>query len=404
MHPKELRIQDFTYDLPDDRIAFRPVHPRDSSQLLVYKQGDIYKDTYHHIRKYLPEKTTLVFNDTRVINSRIYFPKETGAVIEVFCLEPYGQFVDYESFLALNGRARWKCMIGKASKWKNKYLTKSIDIDGKNVELKAELVKKLPDAYVVELSWSPEEISHAHIIDCAGETPLPPYIKRSVETTDLNDYQTVYSDREGSVAAPTAGLHFTEELLADFNEHGISSLFTTLHVGAGTFKPVKSETMKGHIMHEEWMVITIDFLEKLKVKLATPIISVGTTSTRTLESIYWMGNKVLNNPQAEHLGISQWEVYDVVEQHEPAEAIDALIQWIKHKNQTHLIIETGIIIAPSYEFKIVDGLITNFHLPQSTLLLLVAAFIGKDWKEVYHYALEHGFRFLSYGDGSLLLP
>lgn len=406
MHPKDLSIEDFTYDLPAQRIALYPAHPRDSSKLLIYNQGQISEDCYHNLHQYLPDRSVLIFNDTRVIHSRILFPKSTGAVIEIFCLEPYESFCDYESLFQKKETVLWKCMIGKAGKWKEKQLIRVIRIREQDVTLTAGLTEKLSDSYVVRFSWSPAEFTFGEILETAGITPLPPYIRRKAEKEDEITYQTVYSEHEGSVAAPTAGLHFTKEMMAGFRTRNIPTLFTTLHVGAGTFKPVKSATMKGHIMHAEWMDIHTDFLEQLTLLADEKIISVGTTATRTLESIYRMGNKILNSPQIsfEDLKISQWEVYETTRMHPVKEALQALIQFIKKSGNDRLLIETEIIIAPGYTFGIVNGLITNFHQPKSTLLLLVAALAGENWKQIYDYALQHDFRFLSYGDGCLILP
>lgn len=406
MHPKDLSIDDYTYDLPPEKIALYPVHPRDTSRLLICNKGDISEDIYRHLDAHLPQDATLVFNDTRVIKSRILFPKSTGAVIEIFCLEPYEQFPDYERLFQQTHTSLWKCMIGKAGKWRDKYLTRELEIGGQHATLHAELIKRLPDAYVVQFSWTPEQITLGEILSAAGVTPLPPYIKRKASDEDEKDYQTIYSIHNGSVAAPTAGLHFTQEMMNAFRKKHIPTLFTTLHVGAGTFKPVKSVTMEGHIMHEEWMNITVDFLRQLKENLNRTIISVGTTSTRTLESIFWMGNKILSNKSitAEELKITQWEVYETPDAGDPATAVRALLDWMREHDLSHLLIETGIIIAPGYHFRIVKGLITNFHQPKSTLLLLVSALVGDDWRKVYNYALANNFRFLSYGDGCLLLP
>lgn len=406
MHPKELSIEDFTYALPSEKIALYPAHPRDSSKLLIYEKGNIKEDTYQHLENYLPEKSVLVFNDTRVINSRILFTKSTGASIEIFCLEPFEKYMDYDKLFQQTGSSLWKCLIGKAGKWKEKKLSKNVTINGTEVTLTAELTEKLADAFIVKFSWTPAHFSIGDVIDVAGVTPLPPYIKRLANKDDETDYQTIYSVHDGSVAAPTAGLHFTEEMMASFRRKGIPTLFTTLHVGAGTFKPVKSPTMEGHSMHAEWMNITVGFLEMLLSNLDRKIISVGTTATRTLESIFWMGNKIINNKNItfQELKVTQWEPYESMPEHEPREAIFALIEWLTTHHQSHLLIETEIIIAPGYHYKIIDGLITNFHQPKSTLLLLVAALTGNHWKEIYDYALEHDFRFLSYGDGCLLLP
>lgn len=406
MHPKYLRIEDFTYDLPAEKIAYNPVNPRDQSKLLVFKNNILSEDTYRNISEYLPENAVLVFNDTKVVKSRIFFKNENGATIEVFCLEPYGEAIDYEEHFAEQNSVTWICFIGKASKWRENQLKKTIDIEGLSVELSAEITGKLEDAYLVTFTWSPPEIPFGKIMDAAGVTPLPPYIKRIAEKVDEDSYQTVYSENEGSVAAPTAGLHFTQNVLDDLKKKGISSLFTTLHVGAGTFKPVKSEVMENHIMHSEYLNITTAFLEDLATKIHQPIITVGTTSTRTLESIYWMGNKIVQNPEIgyEALKVTQWQPYETDAICTAEEAINALLNWIKNTQQDHLSIETEIIIAPGYSFKMVKGLVTNFHQPQSTLLLLVSALIGDQWKNIYQYALENNFRFLSYGDGSLLFP
>lgn len=406
MHPKHLKIEDFTYDLPAEKIAYSPVNPRDHSKLLLFQDGKILEDIYRNISQHLPDNAVLVFNNTKVVKSRLFFTNENGAKIEVFCLEPHGEAIDYGQHFLEQNSVTWICFIGKVSKWREQHLSKIINLDGTQVKLSAEIVGKLEDAYLVKFTWSPGEIPFGKVMDAAGVTPLPPYIKRVAEKVDEDAYQTVYSENEGSVAAPTAGLHFTKRVLKDFEETGISSLFTTLHVGAGTFKPVKSEVMEDHIMHAEYLNITIDFLENLLAKIQQPIITVGTTSTRTLESIYWMGNLIVKNPEIsyEELKITQWLPYETEVVCTAEEAIKALVNWIRNTGQNHLSIETEIIIAPGYFFKIVKGLITNFHQPQSTLLLLVSALIGNDWKTIYDHALENDFRFLSYGDGSLLLP
>lgn len=406
MHPKDLAIEDYSYCLPPEKIALYPAHPRDSSRLLVFNKGKLTENIFRHIDEYLPKYPVLVFNDTKVIKSRILFQKPTGGVIEIFCLEPFQKVPDYDSVFQQTKSALWKCMIGKAGKWKEKQLNKDILINDVNVTLTAALEEKLSDSYVVRFSWAPAHFSLDEVISAAGVTPLPPYIKRSANKEDEVNYQTVYSEHEGSVAAPTAGLHFTKEMLDTFRKKGITTLFTTLHVGAGTFKPVKSDRMEGHVMHAEWQNITINFLEGLLNNIDRTIISVGTTATRTLESIFWMGNKILNNENTDVSGlkISQWEVYEPQKIHSRRESVIALIQWIKDRHQTHLMAETEIIIAPGYSCKMVQGLITNFHQPKSTLLLLVAALIGDEWKRMYDYALQNDFRFLSYGDGCLILP
>ena len=406
MHPKYLKIEDFTYNLPNEKIAYTPTNPRDSSKLLVYKKGEIQESTYRNIADFLPHDSVLVFNDTKVVKSRIFFKNQTGATIEVFCLEPYGTNTNYEEHFLTTKSVSWMCFIGKVSKWREPILKKTLKINDLEVELSVEMTEKLEDAYVVKFSWTPSDIPFGEIMSAAGVTPLPPYIKRIADESDEVTYQTVYSEHEGSVAAPTAGLHFTDRVLEDFKNKGITSLFTTLHVGAGTFKPVKAEVMENHIMHSEGLHITLSFLENILHSLEKPIITVGTTSTRTLESIFWMGNKVFYNTNIalEDLKVSQWTPYETLEVCSPLESISALIHWMNHHQLTHFSIETEIIIAPGYQYKIAKGLITNFHQPQSTLLLLVSAFIGDQWRNLYDYALNHDFRFLSYGDGSLLLP
>lgn len=407
MHPKNLSINDFNYNLPEDNIAAFPLTERDQSKLLIYKKGNISEDIYRNIANYLPAKSFLVFNDTKVIKARILFKKPSGAVIEIFCLEPYEEVNDYAIVLQKKNSVRWKCMIGGAGKWKQKYLEKEFIINSQQIKLKAELVDKLKDAYIVELSWEPGEYSFAEIIDHAGDMPLPPYIKRKTEPSDIERYQTIYSAHEGSVAAPTAGLHFTEKIFSLLKEKDIDAGFVTLHVGAGTFKPVKSDKMQGHEMHAEWIDVSVTFIEQLIEKLNDDVFCVGTTSVRTIESLYWMGIKTILYPGAkiEKLEIKQWDVYEEELQKnicDSTEALAALLQFLKNKKTERLFIKTQIIIAPGYQFKIIKGMITNFHQPKSTLLLLVAALTGNGWKNIYEYALNNSFRFLSYGDGCLI--
>jgi len=406
MHPKNISINNFDYFLPEEKIAFFPLPERDQSKLLIYKNGTVAEDIYQNIAAHLPEKSFLVFNDTKVIKARILFTKETGAVIEIFCLEPYESINDYAIVLQKKKSVRWKCMIGGAGKWKQKYLEKKFSIHNNEVTLKAELVEKLNDAYVVELSWNPAEYSFAEIIEHAGNTPLPPYIKRDASESDVERYQTIYSKYEGSVAAPTAGLHFTEKIFSSLKEKNIDTGFVTLHVGAGTFKPVKSETMQGHEMHSEWIDVSANFIEKLIQNISNNIFCVGTTSVRTIESLYWMGVKAMLNPNAtiEELEIKQWEVYDDLANNAviAKDAVQSLLNFLHAKKTERLFARTQIIIAPGYQFKIINGMITNFHQPKSTLLLLVAAMTGEKWKYIYDYALNNNFRFLSYGDGCLI--
>jgi S-adenosylmethionine:tRNA ribosyltransferase-isomerase len=407
MDPKNLTIRDFDYTLPEDKIAIYPLQKRDQSKLLVYKNGNLSEDIYKNISAHLPEKSFLVFNDTKVIKARILFQKKTGAVIEIFCLEPHEKINDYAVVLQQRNSSRWQCMIGGAGKWKEKFLEKKILIKGEEIFLKAALVKKLTDAYVVELSWTPGDYSFSEIIEHAGETPLPPYIKRKAEESDVEKYQTIYSHYEGSVAAPTAGLHFTEEIFSSLKEKNIETGFVTLHVGAGTFKPVKAASMEGHEMHAEWIDVSTKFIEQLIENVSHDVFCVGTTSVRTIESLYWMGLKTFINQEIkfDDLKINQWEVYE-----EPlsdnncsvTQSLESLLKYLQNKKTERLFIPTQIIIVPGYSFKITNGIVTNFHQPKSTLLLLVSAMIGEKWKEIYEYALNHEFRFLSYGDGCLI--
>ena len=407
MHPKNLSINDFDYDLPEEKIAVYPLNQRDQSKLLIYKDGTISEDIYRNITDHLPENSFLVFNDTKVIKARILFQKITGAVIEIFCLEPYEKINDYAVVLQQKNSTKWKCMIGGAGKWKEKYLEKIFFIKGEEITMKGALIEKLNDAYVVELSWNPGNYSFAEIIEHAGETPLPPYIKRKAEESDAEKYQTIYSHYEGSVAAPTAGLHFTEEIFTALKKKNIETGFVTLHVGAGTFKPVKSANMEGHEMHAEWIDVSTKFIEQLIGNISQPVFCVGTTSVRTVESLYWMGLKTFLNPEIEieKLKINQWEVYETTLKDNlcsTAKALQSLLIYLKNKKTDRLFIQTQIIITPGYEFKITNGIITNFHQPKSTLLLLVSAMIGEKWKDIYDYALNNQFRFLSYGDGCLI--
>ena len=407
MHPKDISINDFDYILPDEKIAVFPLQERDQSKLLIYKNGTITEDIYSNIAKHLPDKAFLVFNNSKVIKARILFKKDTGGVIEIFCLEPYELINDYAIILQKKNSVKWKCMIGGAGKWKQKYLEKEIEINGNKIIVKAELVEKLRDAYVVEISWNSIEYSFAEIIEHSGETPLPPYIKRKASENDVERYQTIYSIAEGSVAAPTAGLHFTENIFSSLAKKNIDTGFVTLHVGAGTFKPVKSNVMSEYEMHAEWIDVSMHFIEQLINNLPNKIFCVGTTSVRTVESLYWMGLKTIEqkNISIDDIEIKQWDVYedDLGKTAVTAkDALQSLLYFLQNKKMERLITRTQIIIAQGYHFKIADGIVTNFHQPKSTLLLLVAAMIGDKWKTIYEYALDNNFRFLSYGDGCLI--
>lgn len=407
MHPKNISISDYTYLLPDEKIAAFPLANRDASKLLVYKNESITQDIYQNIAAYLPEKSLLVFNNTKVIQARVLFQKPTGGVIEIFCLEPYEAVNEYSSIMSKAERVKWKCMIGGISKWKEGLLLKKSITPNIDIELSVQLIEKLSDAYVVEFSWQPVELSFAEVLEQMGDIPLPPYIKRKPADTDKERYQTIYAAFDGSVAAPTAGLHFTEQVFSSFKEKNIQSAFVTLHVGAGTFKPVKAALMQAHEMHAEWMDVSIDTIKLLIDSSENLITAVGTTSLRTLESLYWMGVKSILFPESsvEKLTIEQWDVYkeELAETNFTAqEALLALVNWMNKNYCEKIISKTQILIAPGYTFRVAKAIITNFHQPQSTLLLLVAAAIGENWRKIYGYALQNNFRFLSYGDGSLI--
>jgi len=403
MKPSEISILDYSYDLPDDRIALHPLEQRDASKLLSYQKGKITEDTFSNIGNYLPEGCLLVFNNTKVINARISFFKSTGARIEAFCLEPYETVNEYSTVMSSTGSVKWKCFIGGAAKWKEEVIKKDIVVNGKPVVLSAEKIGKEGEAYIIEFSWVPADISFAAILQSAGNIPLPPYIKRNTDDEDVSRYQTIFAKHEGSVAAPTAGLHFTENIFERLKEKNIHRLFVTLHVGAGTFKPVKAEKMEGHEMHAEYIDVSRQAIEEL-LSYET-VAAVGTTSLRTLESLYWLGVKASLDPAAKELDIKQWDVYEprLAETDLSAkEALSALLGWMQEHRQQNVFTRTQLLIAPGYRFRIAKILITNFHQPQSTLLLLVAAAIGDDWRKMYTYAMENGFRFLSYGDGNVI--
>ncbi len=402
--PKKISILDYTYELPAERIALYPLAERDVSKLLVYKNGGLKEDIYKNIAEHLPAESVLIFNNTKVIKARIRFQKSSGGIIEIFLLEPFG--ADYSSALSATKKVSWKCMIGGAGKWKEKELSCRFGPGNQpdDPELKTVLTEKLTDAYVVEFNWS-GNMSFAEILELAGDIPLPPYIKRKTEEADSVRYQTIYATDEGSVAAPTAGLHFTPGVFETLLQKNIQTGFVTLHVGAGTFKPVKAAIMQDHEMHAEWIDVSAEMIARLTEQTGKTIVAVGTTSLRTLESLYWMGVKAKLQPHLKQLHLSQWEVYEeplVSEKLTAKEALLSLLGWMKAQQQDRLFTQSQILIAPGYVFKIAKAIVTNFHQPQSTLLLLVAAAIGPEWKKLYNYAMENDFRFLSYGDGSLL--
>ena len=405
MKTKDIHIQDYYYRLPEERIAKFPMAERDHSKLLIYNKGVVSEDVFYNLPNYLPEGALMVFNNTKVIQARLHFRKETGALIEIFLLEP-AQPADYEQMFQATGACSWLCIVGNQKKWKEGALRREITIGNKPVVVTATRKGVHGTSQWIDFEWDSQQVNFADIIDAMGELPIPPYLNREAQESDKTTYQTVYSKIKGSVAAPTAGLHFTERVLHDLDQHGIERQELTLHVGAGTFKPVKSVTIGQHQMHTEYVAVSIDIITRLMVHNCEAI-AVGTTSVRTLESLYYMGLKAMRNPQIaeEDLHVSQWEPYAP---HGPLpsahSALAALLQWMLYHDVTVLHSSTQIIIAPGYRYKIVKMLITNFHQPQSTLLLLVSAFVEGRWRKIYDYALKHDFRFLSYGDSSLLIP
>lgn len=421
MDTKHIHIADYNYDLADDRIAKFPLAARDQSKLLVYDKGSIGADTFCNLSTHLPERALMVFNNTRVIQARMHFRKETGALIEVFLMEPTLP-ADYEQMFQTTGKCSWLCMVGNLKKWKEGSLRREFQIKGHSLTLTVTMNReKVAEKsggtnYWVDFEWDNSEVNFADILDAVGELPIPPYLNRESQESDKTTYQTVYSKIKGSVAAPTAGLHFTDNVLRSLDAKGIVRDEVTLHVGAGTFRPVKSEMIEAHNMHTEYVVVQRHTLERL-LQHGCCAIAVGTTSVRTLESLYYMGVKLAMTPNAteDDLHVNQWEPYDLPHDAQgrvvvagrsisPEEAVQHILDYLDRDNLTALHSSTQIIIAPGYEYKIVKMLVTNFHQPQSTLLLLVSAFLKGDWRKVYDYALAHDFRFLSYGDSSLLIP
>ena len=411
MNTQEIQISDYNYELPDERIAKFPKEQRDHSKLLIYRQGEVGEDVFYNLPKYLPKGALMVMNNTRVIQARLHFRKtnekgeNTGALIEIFLLEP-AQPADYEQMFQTTDRCSWLCLVGNLKKWKEGALIRQLEIRNEKLDIKATRRGEHGTSQWIDFEWDNASISFAEILDAMGELPIPPYLNRETQESDLTTYQTVYSKIKGSVAAPTAGLHFTDAVLSELNALGIECEELTLHVGAGTFRPVKSATIGEHEMHTEYIAVRRHTIERL-IAHEGRAIAVGTTSVRTLESLYYMGLKVLTNPEIkeEDLHVSQWEPYNV----QPStfnikRVLQALLDWMIRHELTVLHSSTQIIIAPGYDYHIVKMLITNFHQPQSTLLLLVSAFVKGDWHKIYDYALSHDFRFLSYGDSSLLIP
>jgi len=397
-NPQEISISAYTYPLPPERIAIHPLDQRDASKLLINQGGTLHEDVYQNIAAYLPADSLLVFNNTKVVEARIEFRKPTGARIEIFCLEPPAEYGGIANALARTGTVNWRCLIGGASKWKPGQILRKELPDG--LVLEARYLERSGDSFLIALSWTPAQLSFGELLHRAGAIPLPPYIHREADAADSRRYQTIYAQHDGSVAAPTAGLHFTDAIFQSLAAKKISHDFVTLHVGAGTFLPVKAATLGGHTMHIEYIDVSRDFILRLRttLKAGKPVIAVGTTSARTLESLYWLGLA------GEDLVVRQWDPYTVQAAATAVEALTSLLDRMARQGIDRLVTTTQLLISPGYEWRIVTGLVTNFHQPESTLLLLIASLIGEDWRKMYSYALEHDFRFLSYGDGCLLLP
>ena len=401
---KHIKISEFNYPLPDERIAKFPLSTRDESKLLVYRHGEVSEDRFTSLPSYLEPGEMMVFNNTKVIQARLHFRKETGALIEVFCLEPISPN-DYALSFQQTKQCSWLCMVGNLKKWKEGILKREVEVKGHTITLTATRGECRGTSHWVDFTWDDESLTFADVLEAVGELPIPPYLNRETQESDKKTYQTVYSKIKGSVAAPTAGLHFTERVLKALDERGIDREELTLHVGAGTFKPVKSEEIEGHEMHTEYISVNRSTIEKL-IAHDGQTVAVGTTSVRTLESLYYIGILIHQNPEAnqEELHVKQWMPYEPHPALSPKESLQCILDYLNRHDMEALHTSTQIIIAPGYDYKIVKKIVTNFHQPQSTLLLLVSAFVKGDWKKIYDYALSHDFRFLSYGDSSLLIP
>ena len=401
---KHIKISDYNYPLPDERIAKFPLPVRDQSKLLVYRHGAVSETRFTSLPDYLEAGELMIFNNTKVIQARLHFRKETGALIEIFCLEPI-QPNDYVLNFQQTSHAAWLCMIGNLKKWKEGSLHKEMNVKGHTITLTATRGECRGTSHWVDFTWDNPEITFADILEVFGELPIPPYLNRETQESDKETYQTVYSKIKGSVAAPTAGLHFTERVLQALRDKGVDLEEVTLHVGAGTFKPVKSEEIEGHEMHTEYISVNRQTIEKL-IAHGGKAIAVGTTSVRTLESLYYIGVTIASHPDAgqEELHVRQWQPYETHPTMTTVESLQQILDYMKRHELEALHTSTQIIIAPGYTYHIVQKMVTNFHQPQSTLLLLVSAFVKGDWRTIYDYALGHDFRFLSYGDSSLLIP
>ena len=400
---KKISMEDYNYDLPDERIAKFPLEKRDESKLLLYENGAISHTIFKNIAEYLPEGSLVVFNNTKVIQARLLFQKETGAQIEVFCLEPHLPS-DYVLAFQTTGSCVWKCLIGNAKRWKQGSISKALDVRGKQVMLSARRMEEVDGgAFLVEFSWDDPSVTYADILDGAGQLPIPPYLHRDTCERDKETYQTIYSKIKGSVAAPTAGLHFTESVFESLAAKNISRAEVTLHVGAGTFKPVKTDTIGEHEMHSEFITVKRSVIERL-IENGCQAVAVGTTSVRTLESLYYVGLLLSDRDWRadRHLKVSQWMPYETEANLSAEESLRLILGYLDANGMDSVKADTQIIIVPGYSFKIVKSIVTNFHQPQSTLLLLISAYVGDDWRRIYSYAMDNGFRFLSYGDSSLL--
>lgn len=400
---QEIAIAEYDYPLPDERIAKYPLAERDTSKLLFYNKGEVSEDTFSNLPKYIPQGALMVFNNTKVIQARLRFRKETGALIEVFCLEPEVP-CDYQQIFLETRECVWQCLVGNSNRWKGGVLSQVVNVGGRDVTLSVERLGSAAAVNHVRFSWNCG-VSFAELLEAAGELPIPPYLNRATEESDTRTYQTVYSKVKGSVAAPTAGLHFTPAVLEALSAAGVQREEVTLHVGAGTFKPVKSELIAEHEMHEEYIEVRKELLEKL-IANGGSAVAVGTTSVRTLESLYFLGEMVAENPDiaVDELHVGQWTPYNREHTLSSVEALEALVAWLGRNGLDRVHSHTQIMIAPGYTFRIVKAIVTNFHQPKSTLLLLVSAFVSGNWRSIYDYALANGFRFLSYGDSSLLIP
>ena len=406
LHPKLLSIGNYDYPLPVERIAQFPLETRDHSKLLIYKQGAVSEDVFFKLADHLPSDSLVVFNETKVIHARLLFHKDSGSPVEIFCLEPLAPFRDHQQAFQQKEQAEWLCLVGNSRRWKSGILELKVNNYNQFISIYIERVKMLEGGTSrIRFNWTPPDLTFAEVLGHAGKIPLPPYIDRKPVSRDDETYQTIYARQDGSVAAPTAGLHFSMDVLDKLKEKNIGFIKFILHVGAGTFRPVVSENLAGHQMHAEQVYLPLESLEVLKASLNKTIIAVGTTTTRLLESLYWQGVKVINGlSDGAEMNVGQWDPYDLPAEFwvSREESLNAVIEACKQSHSEVLKGKTSLMIAPGYQFRYPDILITNFHQPRSTLLLLIAAFIGDDWRKAYQYALEHDFRFLSYGDGCLL--